>query len=87
MHIRVPAATAKAIKLAALEAEQTISEFVLGFLPADVTARYKDVAERQQVGARVPKVKYCQLKAHAALEGTSVQSLVERAISEFLSRP
>lgn len=45
-----------------------------------------DKGERQQVGARVTKATYRQLKARAALQGETVQALVEQAISEFLSR-
>ncbi len=44
-------------------------------------------AERQQVGARVSKAAYRQLKARAALAGETVQALVERAIDEFLAKP
>lgn len=43
--------------------------------------------ERQQVGARVTKASYRQLKARAALEGKTVQALVEQAIDEFLAKP
>lgn len=43
-------------------------------------------AERQQVGARVSKAAYRQLKARAALAGETVQALVERAIDEFLAK-
>jgi len=39
-----------------------------------------------QVGARITKVKYRQLKARAALQGVTVQTLVEQAIAEFLAR-
>ncbi len=45
-----------------------------------------DAAERQQVGARVTKASYRQLKARAALSGVTVQALVEQAIDEFLAR-
>ena len=41
--------------------------------------------ERQQVGARVTAVTYRQLKARAALQGVTVQTLVEQAIREFLA--
>ena len=44
-------------------------------------------AERQQVGARVTKASYRQLKARAALSGATVQALVEQAIDEFLAKP
>lgn len=43
--------------------------------------------ERQQVGARVTKATYRQLKARAALTGATVQALVEQAIDEFLAKP
>jgi hypothetical protein len=42
--------------------------------------------ERQQVGARVTKATYRQLKARAALSGASVQDLVEQAINDFLAK-
>ena len=41
--------------------------------------------ERQQVGARVTSATYRQLKARAALQGVTVQTLVEQAITEFLA--
>ena len=43
-------------------------------------------AERQQVGARVTKATYRQLKARAALQGVTVQTLVEQAIDELLAK-
>ena len=43
-------------------------------------------AQRQQVGARVTKATYRQLKARAALTGATVQALVEQAIDEFLAK-
>ena len=43
-------------------------------------------ADRQQVGARVTRATYRQLKARAALSGTTVQDLVEQAITEFLAK-
>jgi predicted HicB family RNase H-like nuclease len=46
-----------------------------------------DATERQQVGARVTKEKYRQLKARAALTGATVQALVEQAIDEYLAKP
>jgi predicted DNA binding CopG/RHH family protein len=39
---------------------------------------------RQQVGARVTSATYRKLKARAALQGVTVQALVEQAIVEFL---
>jgi predicted HicB family RNase H-like nuclease len=41
--------------------------------------------QRQQVGARVTTATYRQLKARAALQGVTVQTLVEQAIAEFLA--
>ena len=41
--------------------------------------------QRQQVGARVTTATYRQLKARAALQGVTVQALVEQAIAEFLA--
>jgi len=41
--------------------------------------------QRQQVGARVTTTTYRQLKARAALQGVTVQTLVEQAIAEFLA--
>jgi predicted HicB family RNase H-like nuclease len=46
-----------------------------------------DQAERQQVGARVTKAIYRRLKSRAALQGVTVQTLVEQAIEDFLSKP
>ncbi len=46
-----------------------------------------EATERQQVGARVTKATYRQLKARAALQGVTVQALVEQAIDEFLAKP
>lgn len=40
--------------------------------------------DRQQVGARVDAATYRKLKARAALQGATVQTLVEQAITEFL---
>jgi len=40
---------------------------------------------RQQLGARVTTATYRQLKARAALQGVTVATLVEQAISEFLA--
>lgn len=39
----------------------------------------------QQVGARIPRMTYRRLKAHAALEGVTVATLVEQAINELLA--
>lgn len=41
--------------------------------------------QRQQLGARVTTTTYRQLKARAALQGVTVATLVEQAISEFLA--
>jgi len=54
--------------------------------PPTSIARAPD-ADRQQIGARVTKATYRQLKARAALSGETVQALVERAIDEFLAKP
>jgi predicted HicB family RNase H-like nuclease len=50
--------------------------------PATVAAPAQD---RQQVGARVDAATYRNLKARAALQGATVQTLVEQAITEFLA--
>jgi len=42
-------------------------------------------AERKQVGARIPSATYRQLKARAALDGVPVQTLVEKAVEQFLA--
>ena len=56
--------------------------------PVAAVAPAKDQdGDRQQVGARVSKTVYRQLKSRAALSGETVQTLVERAISEFLAKP
>ncbi len=53
---------------------------------ASVSIARAEGAERQQVGARVTKATYRQLKARAALTGATVQALVEQAIDEFLAK-
>jgi hypothetical protein len=53
-------------------------------VPAQVSRA--EGSERQQVGARVTKATYRQLKSHAALHGVTVQALVEQAIDEFLAK-
>jgi predicted HicB family RNase H-like nuclease len=55
--------------------------------PPAITQATKPVPTqgRQQVGARVEAGTYRQLKARAALQGVSVQMLVEQAITEFLA--
>jgi hypothetical protein len=55
--------------------------------PAPASVARAEGAERQQVGARVTKATYRQLKARAALTGVTVQALVEQAIDEFLAKP
>jgi hypothetical protein len=52
---------------------------------APVTKPAASPQERQQVGARVTAATYRQLKARAALQGVTVQTLVEQAITEFLA--
>jgi len=54
--------------------------------PAPVAIRRAEDTERQQVGARVTKATYRQLKARAALAGVTVQALVEQAIDELLAK-
>jgi hypothetical protein len=54
---------------------------------ASAPAARAEATERQQVGARVTKATYRQLKARAALAGVTVQTLVEQAIDEFLAKP
>lgn len=41
--------------------------------------------ERQQVGSRIAKSTFRQLKAHAAMRGVTVGELVEQAITEYLA--
>ena len=53
-------------------------------IPAQVS--HAEGNERQQVGARVTKATYRQLKSRAALKGVTVQTLVEQAIDEFLAK-
>jgi hypothetical protein len=48
-------------------------------LPTPAELVTKPQAERKQVGARITAATYRQLKARAALEGVTVQILVERA--------
>jgi hypothetical protein len=55
--------------------------------PAPVSIVRAADADRQQVGARVTKASYRQLKARAALSGVTVRTLVEQAIDEFLAKP
>ena len=53
--------------------------------PVKAAAPKVPAEDRQQVGARVTKVTYRQLKAQAALQGVTVQGLVEQAITEYLA--
>jgi predicted HicB family RNase H-like nuclease len=53
---------------------------------APASIKRAEGTERQQVGARVTKATYRQLKARAALNGVTVQALVEQAIDEFLAK-
>lgn len=55
--------------------------------PASASVARAEGVERQQVGARVTKATYRQLKARAAITGATVQALVEQAIDEFLAKP
>lgn len=43
------------------------------------------IAQKKQVGARISTMTYRQLKARAALEGVTVQTLVEKAVEQFLA--
>ena len=52
-----------------------------------VSTTTKPGGDLQQVGARIPRDTYRQLKARAALQGVTVQTLVEQAISTYLDRP
>ena len=40
---------------------------------------------KKQVGARIPADLYRQLKARAAMQGTTVQDLLEQAVTKFLA--
>jgi predicted HicB family RNase H-like nuclease len=53
--------------------------------PRTTTESKQGRGQRQQVGARVTTATYRQLKARAALQGVTVQTLVEQAIAEFLA--
>jgi predicted HicB family RNase H-like nuclease len=53
--------------------------------PAETAAKPLKGPERKQVGARIPAATYRQLKARAALDGVTVQTLVEKAIDQFLA--
>lgn len=48
--------------------------------------RKAEQVDRQQIGARVTKATYRKLKAIAALRGETVQTLVEKAIDDFLEK-
>jgi len=41
--------------------------------------------QRKQVGARISAATYRQLKSRAALDGVTVQALVEKAVEQFLA--
>jgi hypothetical protein len=45
----------------------------------------RKVEAKIQLGARIPELKYRQLKLAAVLRGVTVQTLVEQAIHEFLT--
>jgi hypothetical protein len=45
----------------------------------------RKVEARIQLGARIPELKYRQLKLAAVLRGVTVQTLVEQLIREFLT--
>jgi hypothetical protein len=54
--------------------------------PAELPRPKQESGERKQVGARIAAATYRQLKARAALDGETVQVLVERAIEDFLAK-
>lgn len=54
-------------------------------LPTPAALITKPQLERKQISARITAATYRQLKARAALEGMTVQTLVERAIDQFLA--
>jgi predicted HicB family RNase H-like nuclease len=62
------------------------TEVEIAKVSATVTARGAPTieADRKQVGARIPAALYRQLKSRAALQGETVQNLVEQAIAHFL---
>ena len=64
---------------------RTLAEQTLPPSPVKSAAPKIAAEDRQQVGARVTKVTYRQLKAQAALQGVTVQGLVEQAITEYLA--
>jgi hypothetical protein len=45
----------------------------------------RKVEARIQLSARIPELKYRQLKLAAVLRGVTVQTVVEQAIREFLT--
>ena len=53
--------------------------------PAELAAKPTPAAQRKQVGARISTATYRQLKARAALDGVTVQTLVEKAVEQFLA--
>jgi len=55
--------------------------------PAELAAEPKLAVQRKQVGARIATATYRQLKARAALDGVTVQALVEQAVEQFLGNP
>ena len=61
-------------------------KFDIGRSPAtpSETAQARAETGKKQVGARIQADLYRQLKAQAALQGKTVQDLVEQAISAFL---
>jgi hypothetical protein len=63
-----------------------VAAATLAPVPVSATGRKAEATDRQQVGARVTKATYRQLKAQAALQGVTVQALVEAAIDDFLAK-
>jgi predicted DNA binding CopG/RHH family protein len=52
--------------------------------PAELAAK-PSAQRKQQIGARISAATYRQLKARAALDGVTVQTLIEKAVEQFLA--
>ena len=53
--------------------------------PTELAAKSTPTPQRKQVGARISAATYRQLKSRAALDGVTVQTLVEKAVEQFLA--
>ena len=53
--------------------------------PTPTELAVKSTPQRKQVGARISAATYRQLKSRAALDGVTVQTLVEKAVEQFLA--